>query len=115
MSSELRLMLLIVSVMGFFYIISKIKKSKVRIDDIIFWVFLSIFFIVIAIFPWIAIKLSVLLGFQSAANLVFLSFIGMAFFKLFLVSLSVSALIEKQTLLVQHIALLEKRIKDSSG
>lgn len=109
MSIELRVFLLLISMAGFFFVISKIKKSRIRIDDAIFWIFSSLFFIIISVFPWFIITLAQYLGFQSAANLVFLIVVGLTLFKLFLLSLALSTLTEKNSQLIQHIALLEKK------
>ena len=112
MSFELRVFLFLVSLSGFIFVISKIRKSKIRIDDAIFWIFSSLFFLSISIFPSIIMKASLILGFQSSANLVFLLVVGLTLFKLFLISISLSTLTEKNSTLVQHIAILEKKLLD---
>lgn len=112
MPIELRLLLITSSIIAFAFVISKIRKSKMRIDDAIFWIFISIFFISISIFPISIIWVASLLGFESPANLVFLMVVALAFFKLFILSISVSILTEKNSQLVQHVAILEKKIND---
>ena len=110
MSIQLRLILLTASFICFFFIIRKIRKAKIRIDDAIFWILSSILFIVMALLPAIPIQLSQLMGIESPANFVFLLAFGLIFIKLFMLSMAISLELEKRTRLVQNIALKEKNL-----
>lgn len=112
MDLHLRLILIISSVMCFIFIIRKIKKSKMRIDDAIFWIITSGLFLFMAIFPKVPIYIAEMIGIESPANLVFLSVVGLMFIKLFSLSALLSSEVEKKNQLIQHIALLEKNRQD---
>jgi hypothetical protein len=112
MDLHLRLILILSSVICFIFIIRKIKKSKMRIDDAIFWIVTSGLFLFMAIFPKAPIYFADLIGIESPANLVFLSVVGLMFIKLFSLSALLSAEVEKKNQLIQYIALLEKNRQD---
>ena len=112
MDLHLRLILILSSVICFIFIIRKIKKSKMRIDDAIFWIITSGLFLCMAIFPKVPIYFAGMIGIESPANLVFLSVVGLMFIKLFSLSALLSAEVEKKNQLIQYIALLEKDRQD---
>ena len=53
MTAILRIGLILISIMSFFIIVRKIRKSKIRIEDGLFWVVFAIILIVFAVFPGI--------------------------------------------------------------
>lgn len=108
MELQLRLILILASVICFIFIIKKIKKSRMRIDDAIFWILISLFFLLMAIFPIVPIYIADVIGIESPANLVFLTVVGLMFVKLFSLSTLLSIEVEKRNQMVRHIALLEK-------
>lgn len=111
---ELRLLLIVSSVFSFLYIVSRVKNSKMRVDDSVFWIISSLFFVVISIYPSILIGVANVIGFESAANLVFLLVVGVVFLKLFILSVKLSILTEKNSQLVQYVSILEKNIADQN-
>jgi len=108
MTLQLRLILLGASIFCFFFIIGKVRKAKIRIDDAIFWILSSMLFIVMALLPAIPIQLSRIMGIESPANFVFLLAFSLIFIKLFVLSMAISLEVEKRTRLVQSIAIREK-------
>jgi hypothetical protein len=92
LSIELRILLILSSLIVLTAIVLKIRKSKFQIHDGVFWFLLSILFLVLSIFPQIAIRVSELLGVESAANLVFLGVLALVIIKNFLLSIKVSLL-----------------------
>lgn len=65
MSNCLRIILIMVSVMTYFYIARKLKKSQLQVMDAFFWIVFSFVLMVIGIFPGIAIFLAKIVGIQS--------------------------------------------------
>ena len=118
MTAILRIGLILISIMSFFVIIRKIRKSKIRIEDGLFWVTFSILLIIFAIFPGIIYLISDLVGAKSPANIVYLIIIGMLLVKLFFMSIQMSLLENKVVNLAQEMALKEKedgdKIEDES-
>ena len=108
MTVTLRIALILISVISFFIIVRKIRKSKIRIEDGLFWVMFSITITIFAIFPGIIYFISVRVGAKSPANILYLIIVGMLIIKLFLMSIQLSLLESKFTELAQEIALAEK-------
>ena len=108
MTAILRIGLILISIMSFFVIIRKIRKSKIRIEDGLFWVVFAIILIIFAIFPRIIYFISDLVG----ANIVYLIIIGMLLIKLFFMSIQMSLLENKVVNLSQEMALKEKEDRD---
>ncbi len=107
MSVELRVMLIAASLISLAYVIRKIRKSKMRIDDAVFWIIFSAVLIVLSIFPVIVYKLSELVGTKSPANLIYLIIIAIMLIKIFTMSIRMSALETKLIELTQKVALDE--------
>ena len=72
MSWAMQMLLIIGSVMTAYYVLKKIRRSRMRTEDSIFWLFFALILVLLGIFPGIAMKISQWIGVQSAANLVFL-------------------------------------------
>jgi len=92
MSIVLRILLILASVIMISAVVLKIRKSKFQIHDGLFWSLLSLFFLVLSIFPQIAISVSELIGVESPANLVFLGILALLLVKNFLMSTKISLL-----------------------
>ena len=112
MTAVLRIGLILISIMSFFIIVRKIRKSKIRIEDGLFWVVFAIILIVFAVFPGVIYFISDLVGAKSPANIVYLIIIGMLLIKLFFMSIQISLLENKVVNLAQEMALKEKEDRD---
>ncbi len=75
MSIFFRLMLTTVSLSTLFYIISKVKKSKMQIEDTVFWILFSISILLLSLFPSIVFYFSNLLNLDDPTNLLYLGII----------------------------------------
>lgn len=111
MSIVLRIILIIASCLTMFFMMRKIRQSKVQIEDTIFWVIFSFVLLIVSIFPGIADILTKLLGIYSTVNFVFLLVIFILLIKLFLMTIKVSQLETKLRELIQKIA-IEENMKD---
>ena len=113
MSTFLRVILIVVSIFALIYTISKIRRSKAHINDTVFWIAVAVFMLLLSIFPEINSFLAMKLGFQSPENLLYLLAIGILGIKVFLMSLSISALQDKITILSQKTAIdeFEEKLK----
>ena len=90
MSIMLRIVLLIVSILTMVYIISRIRKSKMKIETSLFWIFFSLLCVIFAAFPNIAGFFSKVIGINSQVN--FLFFIFLLLIKEFSMSIKISRL-----------------------
>ena len=112
MSVALRICLILLSVSSLFYIIKKIRYSKMQIEYAIFWIVLSLIMIVMAVFPQIIYRITMFMGMISAANVVYLFIIGVLLLKVFMMTIEISNLENKVKELVQQIGISEKERRD---
>lgn len=111
MSLALRFLLLGGAVWMAAYILKKIRKAQMQIDDALFWILNAMLFVLLGAFPEIASIASELLGVQSPANLVFLVVIFLLLFKTFSLTRKVSVLEYKLKNFAQIYAIAEKKQK----
>ena len=108
MSDTLKALLIAASVLTVAWILRKIRKNKVKMEDAIFWIFFAAILLVLAIFPEISFKLCQILGIMSPSNLVFLVIIFLLVEKIFTLSIIVSQLEDKIGVLSAEVALRSK-------
>lgn len=119
MSSILRVLLLLAGIFTAIWILFRIHKSKVKVEDAIFWVCLAGVLLILGIFPSFSYWLSKIWGIQSPVNCVFLLIISLLIEKIFTLSIKLSQLEDKLEVISAEVALrskdLEERIeKDNS-
>ena len=104
MSPILRGMLIVASIATGFYIRAKIRKSQMRIEDVLFWLFFAVILVFMSIFPGAVEWFTELLGVMSAVNFVFLVVIFLLIIRCFSLSVKVSGLEAKLDALVEDVA-----------
>ena len=112
MTVPFRIMLIAAAIFTFFFIISNIRKSKLRISDALYWFGFSTLLILLAVFPQIAFFFGELFGIISTVNLVFLVIIALLILRVFTLTLRLSVLDQKLEELAQEMA-LKNAEKDS--
>lgn len=100
-----RFFLLLGSVATLAYFVSRIRKSKIKINHAIFWVVFGFVLMVLALVPGVVVRVSKALGFQSPANLVYLIIIFLLIVKLFVTTTRLSKMNEQIATLTQALAL----------
>lgn len=105
MSMMLRICLIAASVLTTAAIMHKIRRSKVQIEDSIFWVLFSGVLIVFSVFPQVAYLLSDLVGTQAPSNFIFMLVIFLLLVKVFSMTVRISQLEAKLRELVQEMAI----------
>ncbi|MEZ3496228.1 MAG: DUF2304 domain-containing protein [Lachnospiraceae bacterium] len=113
MSLTLRIALIIVCVVACLYVLRRIRRAQMEIEDAIYWILVSFALVIISIFPQIPDFLSRLLGIRSPSNFVFLSVIFVVIVKLFSLSLEVSFLKQKLKSTIQNVAIRQKELEDA--
>ncbi|MDE5966697.1 MAG: DUF2304 domain-containing protein [Lachnospiraceae bacterium] len=108
MAVGLRIILIAFSVLALIYIIGKIRHSRMQIEYALFWILLSIVFILMAVFPELVYGVCKLLGIMSPANFVYLFIIAILLLKVFMMTVELSALENKVKDLVQQQGIAEK-------
>ena len=105
MTPLFRVVLVVVSIGTLATVLKRIQKSKLTIEDSIFWILLAMMFVVFALFPVVPDTLARLLGIYSTANFLFL-------FMIFILLMRISTLEDKIRKLVQELALRDKDARD---
>lgn len=114
MSLTLRILLLILSFISAIWILSKIRRLKVKMEDAIFWIFFAVILCLLGIFPDITYWLTGKVGMMSPANLIFLIVIILLLEKVFTLSIIVSQLEDKITVLTAEIAIRDHSLIDQT-
>ena len=112
MSTVFRVILIVVSLLTTFYILKKIRQSKLQIEYAIFWILFSGVLIIFSLFPWLVSMFTRLIGMQLPVNFIFLFFIFVLMVKMFLMTIELSTLENKVKDLTQELALEEKERQD---
>lgn len=105
MSFTLRIILIIASILTTTYVLRKIRKSQMQIEDTLFWLGGSILLVVISVFPKLVTWGANATGVASEVNFVFLSIIFVLLIKLFSLSIKVSQVENKLKTLIQEFSL----------
>lgn len=105
MSDTLRILLFFSALATGGWILYKIHKLQVKMQDAIFWVVFAIVLFVMGVFPEACYWLTERLGIMSPANLIFLVIIFLLMEKVFTLSIIVSQLEEKISVLSVELAL----------
>lgn len=103
--TQLRVLLVIGALLALLIVCNRVKKSKILMEDAIFWTVLAFVLVLLAVFPQIAICVSQALGFVSASNFVYLVVMVLLLWKVFTNSSEISRLKAKINELAQEIAL----------
>lgn len=115
MTVILRGVLIVVSVLLAFFVLRKIRQSKVKIEDSIFWVLFALFMVVFSVFPGVADLLSGLVGTYSTSNFIFMLVIFVLLVKVFFLSVKISQMESRITKLVQLLAIETKEREETEG
>ncbi len=105
MTVLLRCVLICVSILLTFYVLRRIRHSKMKTEDSIFWVMFALLLVVFSLFPPLADFISRMVGTYSTANFIFTFMIFILLVKVFFQSVKISQLERKMTELIQMLAL----------
>lgn len=105
MTIALRVALILVSFITLVFISRKIRNSKVKLEDSMFWICFAALIFIFSLFPQIFYALSDLVGTYSPSNFVFLFFIFVLLIQSFQLSMRVSQADTKIKELTQQLAI----------
>lgn len=105
MSRIMETLILIGTFVSVIYILLRIHKLKIKMEDTVFWICFAVLIAILGTIPEVASWMATLLGIQSPINLVFLVIIGLLIEKLFTISVTLSMLEEKVTILSAELAI----------
>lgn len=102
---KLRIVLILASLVTLVFITRRVRDSKVRIEDSLFWFCAAGLLFLLSLFPQIFYVFSDLLGIQSPSNFVFLVFIFLLMVESFNLSMRSSKTDTKVKNLTQNLAI----------
>lgn len=108
MSLMLRIILIAASFLLVLFVLRKIHKAKLSIDDAIYWIISAVVLFLISLFPQLVMWVSDFIGFQSPSNFVFLVIIFLIIIKLFTITIELSSEKRRLNQLIQTLALKDK-------
>lgn len=108
MSGIIRILLIIGAIALLFFMIKKIRQSKVKIEALIFWLAFAVLLVFMGIFSPVVYWISGVFGFQSPISFVFLMIIFILIVKNFFMTIQISQLEHKVDELTQRIAIDRK-------
>ena len=111
MSIPIRICLILGSLATAGFILRRVRKAQVQIEDTIFWFIFSGLLLLLSLFPEIAYYASYLLGFQAPINFVYLFIIFVLMVNQFFMSVRLSQMDNKVRKLAQRVALNEEKIE----
>lgn len=91
-----------------YYILKRIRQSKLQIEYAIFWIVFSGILLVFSLFPFLVAMLTRLIGMELPVNFIFLFFLLILILKAFFQTIETSALENKVRNLTQRLAIEEK-------
>lgn len=107
MKFTLQIILCTMSIVTFIFVITKIRKSQLDIQDSVIWILLSLLLIIMSLCLSIIDKIAALLGFISTANFVFTMIMFFLLIIVFGQTVKISLLNEKLKNLNHYISLKE--------
>ncbi len=117
MTMMLRVVLILVSAGTLAMVLNKIRRARLQIEDSIFWVLVSVMFVIFSLFPPVADFLSHLLGIYATVNFLFLFIIFLLLLRVFSMTIRISQLETKVKELIQSTAItrLEQEEAQKAG
>ena len=91
-----------------YYILKRIRQSKLQIEYSIFWIVFSGILLIFSLFPFLVALLTRMIGMELPVNFIFLFFILILILKAFFQTIETSALENKVRNLTQRLAIEEK-------
>lgn len=105
MTVELRIALIVVSLLTLVFISKRIRNSKIKLEDSIFWVCFAAAIFLLSLFPQVFYWLSNIVGTYAPVNFVFLFFIFILLIQSFHLNMRISQADTKIKELTQQLAI----------
>ena len=108
MSPVFQGLLILGAILMTYFILKKIRQSKLQIEYAIFWIIFSGILLIFSVFPFLVALVTRLIGMELPVNFIFLLFILILILKAFFQTIETSALEYKVRNLTQRLAIEEK-------
>lgn len=111
MNIILRVALIIIMIIYLAIIVKAVKKKNMRINYLIFWIIIGIFLFIALLFPDLITIISNTVGFEVPLNMIYSVAIFIVLYLIHELMTLVSKEEKKNTLLIQEVSLLKKRVE----
>ena len=108
MSPVFQVLLIFGAILMTYYILKRIRQSKLQIEYAIFWIVFSGILLIFSLFPFLVDMMTRAIGMELPVNFIFLLFILILILKAFFQTIETSALENKVRNLTQRLAIEEK-------
>lgn len=108
----LNIVLIVITLIYILLILKAIRKKKLQIAFSVFWLITGVLLIVALLIPNLVENISKMLGFEVPANMVFCLTIFVSFYLIFNLTVAISKENKKNTMLVQEVSILKKRVEE---
>lgn len=112
MQTPLKIALIAIVLLYIFFILKAVKRNNMRIGYLIFWTITGILLIIALLIPNLVENISGILGFEMPINMIFSVAIFIILYLIFDLTTLISKEENKNTLLIQEISMLKKRVKE---
>jgi len=112
MQLTLRIALIVITTIYLFAVLKAIKNKKMQISFSVFWIITGLGLIIAIAIPNMIGIISKLLGFELSVNMIFCAAIFLLFYLVFNLNIILSKENKKNTLLIQEISMLKKRVEE---
>lgn len=112
MHISLRIALIIIMIIYVFFIAKAVKRKNMRISYLIFWMIIGFFLIGALIFPKLVDSISDFIGFEVPINMIFSLAIFIVLYFIHELMRLVSEEEKKNTILIQEISILKKKVEE---
>lgn len=111
MNRAFQLILLFSSILFFIFILNMVRNKNLELKHALIWLFTSLTFILLSIFPIIITKIALLLHIVEPANSLFLLVLFFLLIIIFTLTVTLSKSVNKINTLVQEIGLIKLSIE----
>ena len=112
MSASLKIALIIIILIYWFFIIKSVRNKSMKIGYLIFWLVLGVGMIVALVIPNFVERLSRFVGFELPINMIFSGAILVIMYLVYDLSRQITKEQNKNTMLIQEISIMKKRIDE---
>ncbi|MGN0334366.1 MAG: DUF2304 family protein [Lachnospiraceae bacterium] len=112
MSKAFQMLLILGAIFMTYYIMKRIRQSKLQIEYSIFWIVFSGILLLFSVCPLLVVVMTRMIGMELPVNFIFLFFIFILILKAFFQTIETSALENKVRNLTQRLAIEEKERKE---
>lgn len=110
MTLNLKIALIIITIVYLFKIIQSVKKRKLQTSFSIFWIITGVLLIIAILIPNFIDSISHFLGFEKTSNMIFCITIFLSFYLIFNLTMLLSKEYKRNVELIQELSILKKRV-----